>query len=724
MITKEKTIAGKTITMETGRIAKQADGAVLARCGDTMVLATVVAGKEEREGADFVPLFVEFREKFYSSGKIPGGFLRREGRLSDREVLSSRIIDRQVRPLLPKNWYFETQVIANVLSYDGENQPDMLATVAASAALSISDIPFDGPIASVRVACIDDEFIVNPTTTEIDESTLDIVVAGSKASIVMVEGEAKEVSEDHFLEAVETAHKAIVEFIAMQEEIVDGIKPEKREKPVDESDEDFVNKVREMALEGMPEILSTVMKQERSEAENALICKITGELEEAYPESEDAIKGIVRDVHKEEIRKKILREKVRVDGRKTDEIRQITSEVGVLPRAHGSALFTRGETQALVTTTLGSARDAQYLDNIDGDAEKVYMLQYNFPPFSTGEARMIRGVSRREVGHGNLAERSLKPVLPTPEEFPYTLRVVSDIMESNGSSSMASVCGACLSMMDAGVPLKKMVSGIAMGLITDGENFAVLSDILGEEDHYGDMDFKVTGSEDGITAIQMDLKIHGLSFELMKTALEQAREGRLHIMNRMREALDKPRHELSKWAPRITTMQIDVDKIGTVIGPSGKMIKEIIAKTGVEIDIDQDGTVHIFTIDAAKAKEAEDIIKDLVAEPEVGKIYDATITRLMNFGAFAEFMPGKEGLIHIGEMEWTRTDSVSDVVNVGDEVKVKLVEVDNQGRMNLSMKRTTAPPEGYTEPSRGPRGGGGSRDNNRSRPRRNDHHRN
>ncbi len=723
MIKKERTIADKTISMETGRIAKQADGSVLARVGDTMVLATAVASKKEREGASFIPLTVEFREKFYSSGKIPGGFLRREGRLSDREILSSRLIDRQVHAA-EKMVLQETQIIANVLSYDGENQPDMLATVAASAALSISDIPFEGPIASVRIACVDGEYIVNPVTAEIEKSTLEIIVAGSKDSIVMVEGEAKEVSEDQFLEAVKVAHKAIIEFIEMQESIIDEIKPEKREKPVETLDEKFVETVKARALERMSQILSITGKQERGEAEDTLISEITEPLEEEYPECEEDVKEIVRDVHKEEIRKKILSEKVRVDGRKTDEIRKITSEVGVLPRTHGSALFTRGETQALVTATLGSSRDAQYLDNIDGDAEKAYMLQYNFPPFSTGEARMIRGVSRREVGHGNLAERSMKPVLPDPEVFPYTLRVVSDIMESNGSSSMASVCGACLSMMDAGIPLSKMVSGIAMGLITDGKQHAVLSDILGEEDHYGDMDFKVTGTEDGITAIQMDLKIHGLSFELMKTALEQAKEGRIHILNKMRETLDKPRKELSEWAPRITTMKIDVDKIGTVIGPSGKMIKEIIAKTGVEIDIEQDGSVNIFTMDAAKAKEAENIIKELTAEPEIGKIYDATITRLMNFGAFAEFMPGKEGLIHIGEMEWTRTNDVKDVVNVGDEVKVKLIEIDSQGRMNLSMKRTTSPPEGYEEPEPRQRGGGGDRHSGRSNYRRNDKRRN
>ncbi|MDD3715743.1 MAG: polyribonucleotide nucleotidyltransferase [Candidatus Marinimicrobia bacterium] len=720
MIIKEKTIAAKTISLETGRIAKQADGAVLARVGDTMVLATVVANKTMNEGQDFVPLSVEFREKFYASGKIPGGFLRREGRLSDREILISRIIDRQIRPLLPKNWFYETQVIVNVLSYDGENQPDMLGAVAASAALCISDIPFEGPIASVRAGRVNGEVIINPTAPQIEQSDLEIVVAGSADSIVMVEGEAKEISEEDLLNAVKTGHKLIVEFIELQKELIESVQPQKREAPAEEIDEAFVETVRAKIGKRMQDILSKTLKLERAEAEDSLVEEIAASLEESYPECLEQVKNIVHEVHKEVIREKILSKGVRVDGRKTQEIRKITPEVQVLPRAHGSALFTRGETQALVTTTLGSGRDAQMLDNIDGDSEKVYMLQYNFPPFCTGEARMIRGVSRREVGHGNLAERSLKSVLPSPEEFPYTIRVVSDVMESNGSSSMASVCGACLSLMDAGVPIRKMVSGIAMGLITQGKKFAVLSDILGEEDHYGDMDFKVTGTDDGVTAIQMDLKILGLSFDLMKVALEQAREGRLFILERMREALSEPRPELSKWAPRITTMRIDVDKIGAVIGPSGKVIKDIIAKTGVEIDIDQDGTVHIFTMDAAKAEEACDMIRALIAEPEVGKIYDATITRLMEFGAFAEFMPGKEGLIHIGEMQWGRTNSVKDVVKEGDKVKVKLFEIDSQGRNNLSMKRLSEPPEGYVEPERRPRDNNrkpnfsrGRRDNNR-----------
>lgn len=703
MITKEKMIAGKLVQLETGRMAKQADGAVLARLGDTVVLATVVSSQEMREGVDFVPLSVEFREKFYSSGKIPGGFLRREGRLSDREILSSRIIDRQLRPLLPKNWYYETQMIVNVLSYDGENQPDMLGAVAASAALSISNIPFEGPIASARAARIDGKYIINPLFSEIEESDLEIVVAGSKDTIVMVEGEAQEISENELIDGMQEAHKAIIEYIELQEELIAEIKPEKRLAPEIVENEEFNAKVLELVGKKMDKILATIMKQERAAAEDALVAEIIETLEEDYPECEQDVKRLVHDIHKDEIRKKILKKKVRVDGRKTNEIRKITAETSVLPRTHGSSLFTRGETQALVTATLGSSRDAQLLDSIDGNKDKVYMLQYNFPPFSTGEARMIRGVSRREVGHGNLAERSLKPVLPALEDFPYTIRVVSDILESNGSSSMASVCGGCLALMDAGVPIKKMVSGIAMGLISDGDKFAVLSDILGEEDHYGDMDFKVTGTEDGITAIQMDLKIDGLSFDLMKTALEQAKEGRLHILGEMKKGLDAPRAELSQWAPRMTSIKIDTEKIGAVIGPGGKVIKEIVAATGVEMDIDQDGTVKIFTMDASKAKIAEDWVRSLVAEPEVGKIYDAKVTRLMDFGVFVEFMPGKEGLVHISEMAWDRTNAVTDVVKQNDAVKVKLFEIDSQGRVNLSIKRTTEPPEGYVEPERKPR---------------------
>lgn len=696
MIVKEREFQGIKTSLQTGKVAKQAHGSVLAKAGETVVLATVVSQKEMREGADFIPLMVEYREKFYASGKIPGGFIKREGRPSDREILSARIVDRQIRPLLPKTWFHETQVVINVLSYDQVNQADVLAAVAASAALTISDIPFAGPVASVRVGRVDGKYIINPTPEEIEKGDMDLFVAGLKDSVIMVEGESREIGEKDFLEAIRVAQEAINELIDLQLELAEEIKPVKREAPVFDELENLKQMIREKITTEIDELISILPKQERVNFEQDLVAKITGELEEEYPDCKNVVAGEIHDLIKDKIRKKILKEGVRIDGRKTDEIRPISSEIAFLPRAHGSALFTRGETQALVVTTLGSKQDVQILDNIDGEGEKHYMLQYNFPPFCTGEAKMIRGTSRREIGHGNLAERALKNVVPPHEEFPYTIRVVSDILESNGSSSMATVCGGCLSLMDAGVPIKKMVSGIAMGLITEGEDFAVLSDILGEEDHYGDMDFKVAGTDDGITAIQMDLKIQGLSFEKMEKALLQAREGRIYILNKMRETISEPKKELSVWAPRITTLHIPIDKIGAVIGPGGKVIREIIADTGVEIDIEDNGTVNIFTHDSKASEEAEKRILALVKEPEVGKVYkDATVTRLMDFGAFVEFMPGKEGLVHISELKWERVEKVSDVLNVGDKTDVILFEIDRQGRMNLSIKRLSEPPERY-----------------------------
>lgn len=696
MIVKEREFQGIKTSLQTGKVAKQAHGSVLAKAGETVVLATVVSQKEMREGADFIPLMVEYREKFYASGKIPGGFIKREGRPSDREILSARIVDRQIRPLLPKTWFHETQVVINVLSYDQVNQADVLAAVAASAALTISDIPFAGPVASVRVGRVDGKYIINPTPEEIEKGDMDLFVAGLKDSVIMVEGESREIGEKDFLEAIRVAQEAINELIDLQLELAEEIKPVKREAPVFDELENLKQMIREKITTEIDELISILPKQERVNFEQDLVAKITGELEEEYPDCKNVVAGEIHDLIKDKIRKKILKEGVRIDGRKTDEIRPISSEIAFLPRAHGSALFTRGETQALVVTTLGSKQDVQILDNIDGEGEKHYMLQYNFPPFCTGEAKMIRGTSRREIGHGNLAERALKNVVPPHEEFPYTIRVVSDILESNGSSSMATVCGGCLSLMDAGVPIKKMVSGIAMGLITEGEDFAVLSDILGEEDHYGDMDFKVAGTDDGITAIQMDLKIQGLSYEKMEKALLQAREGRIYILNKMRETISEPKKELSVWAPRITTLHIPIDKIGAVIGPGGKVIREIIADTGVEIDIEDNGTVNIFTHDSKASEEAEKRILALVEEPEVGKVYkDATVTRLMDFGAFVEFMPGKEGLVHISELKWERVEKVSDVLNVGDKTDVILFEIDRQGRMNLSIKRLSEPPERY-----------------------------
>jgi len=696
LIVKEREFQGIKISLQTGKVAKQAHGAVLATAGETVVLATVVSQKEIREGADFIPLMVEYREKFYASGKIPGGFIKREGRPSDREILSARIVDRQIRPLLPQTWFYETQVVINVLSYDQVNQADVLAAVAASAALTISDIPFAGPVASVRVGRVDGKYIINPSLEEIEKGDMDLFVAGLKDSIIMVEGESKEISEKDFLEAIRLAQEAINELIDLQLELADEIKPVKREAPVFEKLENLKQIIRDKITTEIDELISILPKQERVNFEQELVAKIAGELEEEYPDSKNVVAGEIHDLIKDKIRKKILKEGVRIDGRKTNEIRPISSEITFLPRAHGSALFTRGETQALVVTTLGSKQDVQILDNIDGEGEKHYMLQYNFPPFCTGEAKMIRGTSRREIGHGNLAERALKNVIPSHDEFPYTIRVVSDILESNGSSSMATVCGGCLSLMDAGVPIKKMVSGIAMGLITEEDDFAVLSDILGEEDHYGDMDFKVAGTDDGITAIQMDLKIQGLSYDKMEKALLQAREGRVYILNKMRETITEPKKELSVWAPRITTLHIPIDKIGAVIGPGGKVIREIIADTGVEIDIEDDGTVNIFTHDSKASDEAEKRILALVEEPEVGKVYkNATVTRLMDFGAFVEFLPGKEGLVHISELKWERVEKVSDVLKVGDKTDVILFEIDRQGRLNLSIKRLTDPPEQY-----------------------------
>ncbi len=722
MISKEKEINGIHTVLQTGKVAKQAHGSVMARAGDTIVLATVVSQKQLREGADFVPLQVEYREKFYASGKIPGGFIKREGRPSDREILCARIVDRQIRPLLPKTWYYETQIIINVLSYDQVNQADVLAAVAASAALSISDIPFAGPVASVRIGRVQGSFIVNPSPEQLDQSDMDLFVAGLKDSIVMVEGEAREISEKDFLEAIRLAQESINELVDLQLDFAAEIKPVKRDEPVFDELTGLQELIKGKITDEIDTLVAIVPKQERGDFEEALITKISDELSEEYPDNKNTVVGVIHDLIKDKVRQKILKDGIRIDGRKTDEIRNIWSEVSFLPRAHGSALFTRGETQALVVTTLGSKQDVQILDNIDGEGEKHYMLQYNFPPFCTGEAKMIRGTSRREIGHGNLAERALKNVVPAHDAFPYTIRVVSDVLESNGSSSMATVCGGCLSLMDAGVPLKKMVSGIAMGLITDGDDFAVLSDILGDEDHYGDMDFKVAGTDDGITAIQMDLKIQGLSYDKMEKALEQAREGRLHILNKMRETITEPRKELSEWAPRITTLHIPVDKIGAVIGPGGKIIREIIAATGVEIDIEDDGTVNIFTHDSKASKDAEKRVLALVEEPEVGKIYkNATVTRLMDFGAFVEFLPGKEGLVHISELKWERVEKVSDVLNVGDITDVKLFEIDRQGRLNLSIKRLTEPPEGYrTEnrerPSSDRKPGGFRRnDNNRRR---------
>ena len=706
MIKKEIEINGKTLRISTGQVAKQAAGSVLVSYGETTIIVAVNAAKEMREDIDFFPLQVEYRERHYAGGKIPGGFFKREARPAEREILTSRLTDRPIRPLFPKSFKCETQVIITVLSTDGENPADTLAGVGASAALMISNIPWNGPIATVRVAQVEDNFIVNPTKREIEESTLELIVSGNSETIVMVEGEADLIPEKVFLDALKFAHKDIKRIIALQEEIVAEVKPEKREIPEEESNKDLAAAVDKSLGSEIERVIQIGDKQERETATKELHDNTAAAMAEEFPESEKEVKDLVNDKFKAAFRERVLETGVRSDGRSTTDIRDITIESSFLPRTHGSALFTRGETQALVVTTLGSKRDEQIIDSMDEDYKKNYYLHYNFPPYCVGEVGRVGFTNRREVGHGNLAERSLKPVLPEYEEFPYTVRIVSEIMESNGSSSMASVCGGSLALMDAGCPLKEHVAGIAMGLILDGKRHAVLSDILGAEDHLGDMDFKVAGTKDGISAIQLDLKIEGISFKLLEEALEQARLGRLHILEKMNEALSKP-GEISDFAPKIITLSINPEKIGGLIGPGGKTIKKIIADTECDVNVDDDGTVTIAGVDKVKLEEAAEIVKAVTLEPEVGMEFDGIVTRMMTFGAFVEIVPGKEGLVHISEMDWKRTERVEDICKTGDAMRVKLIKVDDQGRLDLSRKALLDKPEGYVEPP--PR----SRDRNR-----------
>ncbi len=686
IIRKSTEINGKTLTLETGRMAKQADGAVLVQYGDTMVLVTAVASKESSEDRGFFPLSVEYREKMFSAGRIPGGFIKREGRPSEKEILSARLIDRPIRPLFPDTFLFETQIIASVLSMDKENDPDVLAGLGASAALVISDIPFAGPIATVRVARIGGEFVINPTITQMEEADLELVVSGSEDSIAMVEGEAKEVSEDDLLQAISAAHEAIKKLIDLQKEILNELNVVKREIPQPELPEGLEQRVLEM---GEPKVAEAIKIQEKSERQNALRAvkdEIIEALEEEFPETGKKIGAILHDIEKKLVREMVLETNVRLDGRGLRDVRPITCEVSVLPRTHGSALFTRGQTQALGVVTLGTKGDEQIIDALEGESSKRYLLHYNFPPFCTGEAKPIRGVSRREIGHGNLAERALKTVIPPQEEFPYTIRIVSEVLESNGSSSMATVCAGSLALMDAGVPVKRTVAGIAMGLIKKDDKIAILSDILGDEDHIGDMDFKVAGTANGITAVQMDIKIEGISQEIMAQALQQAKEGRSHIMQKMEEVLSEPKPEISRWAPRILEFHIPIDKIGAVIGPGGKTIRAIIEKTGVQIDIDDDGKVTVASPDSAEAEEARTIIEGMVEEPEVGRAYKGVVRRVRDFGAFVEFMPGKEGMVHISELELSRTNKVTDVVKEGDEIDVVVKSIGNDGKIALSRR--------------------------------------
>ncbi len=686
IVLKEIEIGGRKFSIETGRFAKQANGAVMIRYADTMVLVTVVAAEEAKEDQDFFPLQVEYREKTSAAGKFPGGYIKREGRPTEKEILSARLIDRPIRPLFPDDFVNETQVIAFVLSYDGENDADVLAATGASAALLISDIPFNGPISEIRVGRINGEFVVNPTHQQLKESDIELVVAGTEDSIMMVEGESKEISEADLLNALKFAKGEITKLIALQNELKEAIGKQKRDVAVKEIPEDLLNAVNEKAQGRFKEIVYSVLsKEERSAKNKALTNSVVEELSESFPESESKIKNILHDIEKDLMRKRILEEGVRLDGRNTTQVRPITIENSVLPRTHGSALFTRGETQSLTTVTLGTKNDEQTVDGLVEEYSKKFMLHYNFPPFSVGEVGRMMGVGRREIGHGNLAERALKMMFPEESVFPYTVRVISDILESNGSSSMATVCAGSLALFDAGVPMKKPVAGIAMGLVKENDKFAVLTDILGNEDHLGDMDFKVAGTNDGITAFQMDIKIQGISFEIMETALNQAKEGRMHILGIMNENISQPREHLSPFAPRLIQIQIDTDQIGLVIGPGGKTIQGMQRLFGVDIAIEDNGIVNIASPNRENAARCKEHIKKLTATPEVGETYDGVVTKIMDFGAFVEILPGKEGLLHISQIDNKRVNKVTDYFKEGDKVTVKLLKIEN-GKYSLSRK--------------------------------------
>ncbi len=685
-ISKVVEINGKKLSIETGRFAKQANGSVMVRCGDTMVLVTAVAAEEAKEDQDFFPLQVEYREKTSAAGKFPGGFIKREGRPTEKEILSARLIDRPIRPLFPDGFKNETQIIAFVLSFDGENDADVLAAVGASAALTISDIPFDGPIAEVRIGRTDGKLIVNPTHEEIKNSDLELIVAGTADSIMMVEGESKEVSENELLDALKFAQGEIKKLVDLQLELKKESGKQKWEVVSKELDAELKNDILSLATEKLKQIVHSVLaKEERSAKNKALLFEVTEALAEKYPEQEKVIAEVIHDLEKELMRNRILEEGIRLDGRGTKDVRPISIELGVLPRTHGSALFTRGETQSLTTITIGTKNDEQIIDGLREEYTKKFMLHYNFPPFSVGEVGRMTGVGRREIGHGNLAERALKMVLPDETTFPYTVRVISDILESNGSSSMATVCAGSLALMDAGVPISKSVSGIAMGLVKEGDKYAILTDILGNEDHLGDMDFKVAGTEKGITAFQMDIKIQGISFEIMENALQQAKEGRAHILGIMNQSINQSREQLSQYAPRLITMKVDTDQIGIIIGPGGKTIQGMQRLFSVDINIDDDGTVNIASPNKENAQKCKEYIKKMTATPEVGEIYEGVVTKLMDFGAFVEILPGKEGLLHISQIDNKRVEKVADYFKPGDKVTVKLLKVEN-GKYSLSRK--------------------------------------
>ena len=695
----EKTFAGRSLVIETGRMAKQAAGSALVTYGETMVLAAVTVS-ENKSSLPFFPLTVEYKEKTYAAGKIPGGYIKREGRPSDNEILTCRIVDRSIRPLFPEGFQNEVQVVIYVLSADQENKPDTLALLATSYALAASHAPWNTPIAGVRVGRIQDKWVLNPTFQQLEYSDIDMMVAGSADSIMMVEGGALEVSEDDVVEAITVAHKGIKELIVMQEELL--AKAGKREEmpwAKHEPAAELVKRVGALAAEKIAKALNQADKATRVKAIEAVKREVAALIVAETPDLGKDAGGILDGMEYDALRAQVLDTKKRVDGRAVNEVRQITIETSVLPRVHGSSLFTRGQTQALVAVTLGTANDVQRLDSIDEPQEqtKSFMLHYNFPPFSTGEAKPMRGTSRREIGHGNLAERAIQAVLPPFEEFPYTVRIVSEILESNGSSSMASVCGSSLSLYDAGVPIKAAVAGVAMGLIKEGKKYAILTDILGTEDHLGDMDFKVAGTEHGITSIQMDIKIDGLDLKIMTEALAQAKEGRLHILGEMAKAMSAPKADLSQYAPRIVTIMISPEKIGELIGPKGKTIRGIQDETGAELAVDDSGMVTIAAVGAEAMERAKQMVKAITAEPVVGDTYEGTVKSITAFGAFVEIMPGTEALLHVSEIKWERVDKTEDVLKKGERVKVKLVDRDERGRLRLSMKALLPKPEGYVE---------------------------
>ncbi len=679
-------LGGRPFSVETGKVAKQANGSVMVQYGETVVLVTAVTSEKKREGLDFIPLTVNYLEMTYAAGRIPGGFFKREGRPSDRETLISRFIDRPLRPLFPKGFQNETQIIATVLSADQDNDPSILGMIGASTALSVSDIPFEGPIAGAKVGRIDGEFVLNPTHEEMDLSDIDLFVAGSEDAIIMVEGSAKEVKEGEILEAILFGHQSLKPVIDLQKQMKSALALPPRAFELQKPEEALYEKVSAFAREKIEEAVRITEKGKRKERLEEILRLTFQELGAEDDISQRMLKIAFEEIYRKLVRKLILGRKERIDGRKLSEVRPISCEVGILPRTHGSALFTRGETQVLAVVTFGTSEDEQKINSLSGETYKSFMLHYNFPPFSTGEVSPLRSPGRREIGHGALAERAILPVLPSNETFPYTIRIVSEVLESNGSSSMATVCGASLSLMDAGVPVKAPVAGIAMGLILEGGESAVLSDILGDEDHFGDMDFKMAGTSEGVTAIQMDIKVRGISKEIMKKVLDQSREGRLHILGKMNETISQPRKDLSRHAPRIVSLQVKQEKIRDVIGPGGKNIRAIVDQTGVKVDVEDSGLVKLASPNYEAIEKAIYMIKRLTQEVEVGALYNGKVVRILGFGAIVELFPGTDGLVHISQLAEGHVKEVSDVLKEGDEVMVKVIDIDPQGRIRLSRK--------------------------------------